>query len=135
MPVTIRSRLTLLVLFVLLPAAIGVVWLVGRTFVAERESHVRMLRETARAMSLLVDRELAGRAAMAQVLAQSSRLDGKPLPRPTRSRSSRCRRGARWQDWTAGSSCADRASCCSTPAVHPTSPAPPGRSHACSTAR
>ena len=82
MPVTIRSRLLLLVLSVLLPAGLGVAWLIGRTFQAEREAHERTLRETARAMSMVVDRELARRATIAQVLAQSSRLDEFPVPPP-----------------------------------------------------
>lgn len=82
MPVTIRSRLLLLVLSVLLPGGLGVAWLIGRTFQAEHEAHERTLRETARAMSLVVDRELARRATIAQVLAQSSRLDEVPAPTP-----------------------------------------------------
>lgn len=82
MPVTIRSRLLLLVLSVLLPAGLGVAWLIGRTFEAEREAHERTLRETARAMSMLVDRELARRATIARVLAQSRWLDDAALGTP-----------------------------------------------------
>lgn len=82
MPVTIRSRLLLLVLSVLLPSGLGVAWLIGRTFQAEREAHERTLRETARAMSMVIERELMRRATIAQVLAQSSRLDEFPALSP-----------------------------------------------------
>lgn len=75
MPVTIRSRLLLLVLSILLPAGLGVAWLIGRTFEAEREAHERTLRETARAMSMLSERELSRRVTIARVLAQSRWLD------------------------------------------------------------
>lgn len=60
MPVTIRSRLLLLVLAVLVPGVLGMAFLIARTFDAERDAHFRTLRDTARAMSMLVDRELAG---------------------------------------------------------------------------
>ena len=75
MPVTIRSRLLLLVLAVILPCMLGVSWLIGSTYEAERDAHERNLRDTARALSMLVDGELARRAAIAQVLAQSPALD------------------------------------------------------------
>ncbi|MFG6462605.1 ATP-binding protein [Roseateles sp. DXS20W] len=79
MPVTIRSRLLLLVLAVLLPGMLGVAWLIGNTYEAEREAHERNLRDTTRVLSLLVDGELSRRATIAQVLAQSTELDG-PTP-------------------------------------------------------
>jgi signal transduction histidine kinase len=79
MPVTIRSRLLLLVLSVLLPGMLGVGWLIGSTYAAEREAHERNLRDTARAMSMLVDAELSRRATIANVLSQSPELDG-PIP-------------------------------------------------------
>lgn len=75
MPVSIRSRLLLLVLSILLPGMLGVAWLIASTYEAEREAHERTLRDTARALSLLVDGELARRAAIAHVLAQSPALD------------------------------------------------------------
>jgi signal transduction histidine kinase/ActR/RegA family two-component response regulator len=80
MPVTIRSRLLLLVLSVLLPGMLGVAWLVASTYEAEREAHERTLRDTSRAISMLVDGELDRRAAIAHVLAQSPALDGPGLP-------------------------------------------------------
>lgn len=76
MPVTIRSRLLSLVLAVLLPALLGLAWLIGSTYEAEREAHQRNLRDTARAMSMLVDGELSRRATIAHVLSQSPELDG-----------------------------------------------------------
>src|SRR5262245_31476815 len=57
MPVSIRSRLLLLVLAVLLPGMLGVAWMVASTYEAERDAHERTLRDTARALSLLVDGE------------------------------------------------------------------------------
>jgi len=79
MPVTIRSRLLLLVLSVLLPGMLGVGWLIGSTYEAERDAHERNLRDTARALSMLVDAELSRRATIANVLSQSPELDG-PTP-------------------------------------------------------
>jgi len=79
MPVTIRSRLLLLVLAVLLPGMLGFGWLIASTYEAEREAHERYLRDTARALSMLVDGELSRRATIAHVLSQSPELDG-PTP-------------------------------------------------------
>ncbi len=78
MAVSIRSRLLLLVFSLLLPGMLGVAWLVGSTYQAEREAHERNLRDSARAMSQLVDTELARRATIAQMLAQSRWLDEAP---------------------------------------------------------
>jgi signal transduction histidine kinase/ActR/RegA family two-component response regulator len=75
MPVTIRSRILLLVLAVLLPALVGVGWLVATTFQSERAAHQRTLRETARALSMVVDAELAERMAIARTLSGSRWLD------------------------------------------------------------
>ncbi len=72
---SIRSRLLVLVLAVLLPALLGAAWLVGRTFQAERDAHERTLRETSRALSQVVDTELTRRATLARALAQSTHLD------------------------------------------------------------
>lgn len=79
MPVTIRSRLLLLVLAVLLPAMLGLAWLISSTYEGERDAHQRNLRDTTRALSLLVDGELARRGTIARMLAQAPELDG-PLP-------------------------------------------------------
>ena len=78
MPVTIRSRLVLLVLSVLLPGLLAAAWLIASTVQAERSAHQSMLRDTARALSMVVDRELAQRAAVARVLAESRWLDEAP---------------------------------------------------------
>ena len=78
MPFSIRSRLLFLVACCVLPALAGALWLVVRTADAEREAHERTLRETARAMSLVVERELAQRATIAQLLARSPLLDRAP---------------------------------------------------------
>lgn len=75
MPTTIRSQLLLLVLAVLLPAVLGVAWLIGRTFESERDANTRTLRDSARALSMVVDRELRQRATVARVLAQSRWFD------------------------------------------------------------
>ena len=79
MPVTIRSRLLLLVLSVLLPAMLGLGWVIASAYEGERDAHQRNLRDTTRAISLLVDGELARRGTIARMLAQAPELDG-PLP-------------------------------------------------------
>ena len=68
----------MLVLAVLLPGLVGAAWIIANTFRAERLAHERGLRDTARALSMVVDGELAQRAAVAHVLAQSRWLDGAP---------------------------------------------------------
>ncbi len=74
-PVTIRARLIGLVLAVLLPGLVGGVWVVLTTMRAEHEGHQRTLRDTSRALLSMVESELARRATVAQVLAQSGPLD------------------------------------------------------------
>jgi signal transduction histidine kinase/ActR/RegA family two-component response regulator len=78
MPVSIRSRLLLLVLAVLLPGLVGLAFFIGSVYEAEREANTRTLRDTARALSMVVDLELRKRAAVAQVLAGSHWLDTGP---------------------------------------------------------
>jgi signal transduction histidine kinase/ActR/RegA family two-component response regulator len=80
MPVTIRSRLLLLVLSVLLPGMLGVAWMINSSYKAEHDAHERRLRATARALSMLVEGELLRRSAVAHVLAQSPILDGAEPP-------------------------------------------------------
>ena len=77
---TIRSRLLLLVLSVLLPGLVGVTWLVVHAVQAERDANTRTLRDSARALSLVMDREVRERATVARVLAQSRWLDAAPVP-------------------------------------------------------
>ena len=76
---SIRSRVLLLVLAVLLPGMLGVAWLISSTYDAERQANERTLRETARAISLVIDGELLRRATIARVLSQSTWLDA-PAP-------------------------------------------------------
>jgi signal transduction histidine kinase/ActR/RegA family two-component response regulator len=78
MPVSIRSRLLLLVLSVLLPALLAALWLIVRTYDTEREMQRNSLRDVTRALSMVVDAELRQRAAIARVLASSPLLDDGP---------------------------------------------------------
>ncbi len=78
MPVSIRSRLLLLVLSVLLPAVAAALWIIAQTYSAERRLLERNLRDTTRALSLVVDRELSQRAAIARVLSLTGALDLAP---------------------------------------------------------
>ena len=75
---TIRSRLLLLVLAVLLPAVLITSWLIARTYDSERSANENTLRETTRALSNLVDRELAQRASVARALSLLPELDASP---------------------------------------------------------
>ena len=75
---TIRSRLLLLVLAWAIPAACAALYMVFATLQSEQEAHARTLRETARALSMVVDRELVQRRAVLGVLAASSALDRLP---------------------------------------------------------
>jgi signal transduction histidine kinase len=71
----IRALLLLLVLSVILPAAVATVWTIAYTYRTERALLERNLRDSARALSMVVDAELSNRAAIAKVLALSSLLD------------------------------------------------------------
>jgi hypothetical protein len=77
---TIRSRLLLLLLLlllaVLLPGLVGVIWIIGSASATEHREQERVLRDSARTLSLVVDRELSQRAVLARVLVQSRWLDG-----------------------------------------------------------
>ncbi|MEO7850643.1 MAG: hypothetical protein ABIR94_00115, partial [Rubrivivax sp.] len=72
---TIRTLLLLLVMSLLVPAMVAAVWTVTYTYRTERSLFERNLRDSARALSMVVDTELSNRAAIARVLAASSRLD------------------------------------------------------------
>lgn len=78
MPISIRSRLLLLLMSVLLPAMAGALWVVFNTFRAEQRTMERGLRDTANALSMVVDRELAQRTAIARTLSMSAMLDNAP---------------------------------------------------------
>lgn len=66
---TIRARLLLLVLVVLLPGLVAALVVLARTYQAEQDAVQRNLRDTARAAALLIDRELMRRDDIARVLA------------------------------------------------------------------
>ncbi len=68
---SLRGRLLWMVLAVLLPTAGLFVWIVVSTYERELASGHERLRETTRALSLVVDRELDKRAAVARTLAAS----------------------------------------------------------------
>ncbi len=75
---TIRSRLILLVLAVLLPAVVITSGLIARTYDSERIANENTLRETTRALANLIDRELAQRASVARALSLLPELDAAP---------------------------------------------------------
>ncbi|MGM9512888.1 ATP-binding protein [Roseateles sp. DB2] len=72
---SVRTRLVLLVLAVVLPGALAALWAAWR---ADEDRLLRHLRDDARALSMVVDRELAQRAAIARVLALARTLDQLP---------------------------------------------------------
>ncbi|WP_269633370.1 hybrid sensor histidine kinase/response regulator [Pelomonas sp. BJYL3] len=72
---SVRTRLVMLVLAVVLPGTLAALWAAWR---AGEERLVRHLRDDARALSMVVDRELAQRAAIARVLALARTLDTLP---------------------------------------------------------
>src|SRR5688500_15738911 len=76
---TLRRRLSWMVLALLLPAAGFFAWIVVATYHRETESAQQQLRETARALSLVVDRELDKRAAIARTLASSPAIAAQDL--------------------------------------------------------
>ncbi len=68
---TLRLRVVLFTLAILLPAVGGGAWVVASNVARERVAIDTRLRETTHALSLVVDRELERRAAVLQVLAAS----------------------------------------------------------------
>ena len=78
MPLPIRSRLLVLVLSVMLPGIIAALWVSWRTWSDEHEATVRHMRDSTRALSMVVDKELARRAGIARVLSLSQILDSAP---------------------------------------------------------
>ena len=76
----LRSRIVLFTLAILVPAMMTGAWLLYSGLERERvASHMRV-RETTRALSLAVDREIERRAAIAEVLAASPALQAWDLP-------------------------------------------------------
>ena len=82
MPLPIRSRLLVLVLSVMLPGIIAALWVSWQTWSDERDATVRHMRDSTRALSMVVDKELARRAGIARVLSLSQILDGSPQIAP-----------------------------------------------------
>jgi signal transduction histidine kinase/CheY-like chemotaxis protein len=78
MSTSIRFRLLLLVLSLLLPAVVAAVWVIAETYDSERAANERTLRETTRALSMVVDGELERRTLVARMLSLSSFLDSAP---------------------------------------------------------
>ena len=78
MPASIRSRLLTLVLVWMIPALIAAAAMIWITALAERDTQERRLADSVRTMSLVLDRELARRTAIAGAMASSPLLDGLP---------------------------------------------------------
>ena len=72
--VSVRSRILILVLCVVLSCMAAAGWAVASTYAREKAANEQALRETARALSLVVDRELGRREAIAWTLATSPSL-------------------------------------------------------------
>jgi signal transduction histidine kinase len=68
MTVSIRSRLLLLALSVLVPGGAAALWAISQTYHAERQTADRQLRDTTRALATVIDREALQRPAELQQL-------------------------------------------------------------------
>ncbi|MEO7335924.1 MAG: response regulator [Caldimonas sp.] len=75
---SLRLRLILLALAVFLPALVAALWVINRAYDNERIGLQRGLRETTRALAMVVDRELSKRETVARILADSPYLDRAP---------------------------------------------------------
>ncbi|UXH80538.1 ATP-binding protein [Roseateles amylovorans] len=82
MPLSIRTRLLLLVVSVMLPGVLAALWVSWQTWNDERDALVRRMRDNTRALSMVVDRELTQRAGIARVLSLSQMLDNAPQLSP-----------------------------------------------------
>lgn len=71
----IRSRLLLLVLAVLVPAFVGAAIGIAHLYQEERDFHRQNMRETARALALVLDKEIARRETVLHTLAAAPALD------------------------------------------------------------
>ncbi len=74
LPHSIRGRLIALTLALLLPALVVTAVLLWRAYTQEHDAAERQLADTARALSLVVDREIGQSSALLQALATSERL-------------------------------------------------------------
>jgi signal transduction histidine kinase len=75
---SVRTRLALLVTSIMVPAVLAALWVLSLTYRMEREANERLLKETARAVSMVLDSELAQRRAVVRGLSLSRMLDGAP---------------------------------------------------------
>jgi len=75
----IRSRLVVLVLAVLVPAFLAAAIGIGYVYGEQQDSYRQTLRETTRALALVLDKEIAGREAILQTLAASPALANNEL--------------------------------------------------------
>ncbi|SEL18995.1 Signal transduction histidine kinase [Roseateles sp. YR242] len=82
MPLSIRTRLLLLVLSVMVPGVVAALWVSWQTWVEEQDALVRHLRDNTRALSMVVDKELSRRAGIARILSLSQILDTAPQVPP-----------------------------------------------------
>jgi signal transduction histidine kinase/CheY-like chemotaxis protein len=71
---TLRFRVILFTICILVPAIGAGAWMVAATYQRERSAYDATMRETARALSLVVDRELQRRDAIVRTLAASDSL-------------------------------------------------------------
>jgi signal transduction histidine kinase/CheY-like chemotaxis protein len=71
----IRSRLLALVLAILLPAFLSASLGIGYMYIEAQKSHRQSLRDTTRALALVLDKEIARREAILRTLAASPALD------------------------------------------------------------
>lgn len=82
MALSLRSRLLLLVLSVLLPALAGALWVIVTTYRAESDALDQTVHDNASALAMVVDRELTQRVAIARALASSPVLEASARPEP-----------------------------------------------------
>lgn len=75
---SVRTRLALMVMSIMLPAVLAAMWVLSLTYRMEREANERLLKETARAVSMVLDSELAQRRAVVRGLSLSRMLDDAP---------------------------------------------------------
>ncbi|MET0209707.1 MAG: ATP-binding protein, partial [Burkholderiaceae bacterium] len=82
MPLSIRTRLLLLVLCVMMPGVFAALWVSWQAWNAEKDGLIRHMRDSTRALSMVVDKEIERRAGIARVLSLSQMLDNAPLLAP-----------------------------------------------------
>ncbi|HZQ60829.1 MAG TPA: ATP-binding protein [Casimicrobiaceae bacterium] len=81
LPLTIRTRLILLVVAVFIPVVTAALWDLFVQYGRERAAIEQSVRETTHALALVVDRELGKREVIARMLADSPYLDNRDFAR------------------------------------------------------